>query len=180
MWSGQTYSTSECLAPCTWQQCVMHADVSCPQSPCPAWRCHALWRHACGGLGLRHHLCPSSASGPTWHRCTPSSRSLSICLRNSSGKTRVRAGAACPLPLALMASGRGKGELHSLLPSALSSCCLVSAGYFPVTIEALPEGTAIHARVPVYQVGNTHSHQRDRLRRANNASCAVVASACPL
>eukprot|EP00955_Chlamydomonas_euryale_P114322 366268-Chlamydomonas_euryale.AAC.22 len=25
-------------------------------------------------------------------------------------------------------------------------------GYFPVTIEALPEGTAIHPRVPVYQI----------------------------
>ncbi|KAG1671877.1 hypothetical protein FOA52_003444 [Chlamydomonas sp. UWO 241] len=25
-------------------------------------------------------------------------------------------------------------------------------GYFPVTIEALPEGTCIHARVPVYQI----------------------------
>lgn len=26
-------------------------------------------------------------------------------------------------------------------------------GYFPVKLEALPEGTCVHARVPVYQVG---------------------------
>ena len=137
---------------------IMHAAVSCPQSPYHAWRCHALWCHACGGMGQHHYLCPS-ASGPTWPRCTPSSRSPASYLRSSSGKTRVREGAA--VPHAPMASGRGTRVLHFLLPSA--------AGYFPVTIEALPEGTAIHARVPVYQVGNTHHHQRKLLRCANNA-----------
>ena len=40
-------------------------------------------------------------------------------------------------------------------PHALSVTMLSSArtGYFPVRIEALPEGTCIHTRIPVYQVG---------------------------
>jgi hypothetical protein len=29
---------------------------------------------------------------------------------------------------------------------------MVTPGFFPVKIEAIPEGTAMHARIPVYQV----------------------------
>lgn len=28
----------------------------------------------------------------------------------------------------------------------------LSSGYFPIKIEALPEGTCVHAHVPLYQV----------------------------
>ena len=34
----------------------------------------------------------------------------------------------------------------------LMTCHLVLAGYFPVKLECLPEGTCIHPHVPVYQV----------------------------
>jgi nicotinamide phosphoribosyltransferase len=30
--------------------------------------------------------------------------------------------------------------------------CIMPAGYFPIKLEALPEGTCVHAHVPVYQV----------------------------
>lgn len=40
--------------------------------------------------------------------------------------------------------------LHGML--SLTHLHHMVAGYFPVKIEALPEGTAIHARVPMYQV----------------------------
>ena len=41
-------------------------------------------------------------------------------------------------------------DLHMNLENTLAHCV---AGHFPVKLEALPEGTVIHAHVPVYQVG---------------------------
>ncbi len=41
-------------------------------------------------------------------------------------------------------------DLHMNLKNTLAHCV---AGHFPVKLEALPEGTVIHAHVPVYQVG---------------------------
>ena len=36
----------------------------------------------------------------------------------------------------------------------LHDCSFCSfAGYFPVVLEALPEGTCVHAHCPVFQVG---------------------------
>ena len=58
--------------------------------------------------------------------------------------------ASCPCDL--------KGNIYFLSPFD-TPLPRISAGYFPVTIEALPEGTAIHARVPVYQVGGTNHHR---------------------
>lgn len=44
----------------------------------------------------------------------------------------------------------------------------MNAGYFPVKLQALPEGTCIHTHVPVYQVSRSHhgltvldQHMRD-------------------
>ena len=44
----------------------------------------------------------------------------------------------------------GLGDLITNLHKMLTYCC---AGHFPIRLEALPEGTVIHAHVPVYQVG---------------------------
>ena len=35
---------------------------------------------------------------------------------------------------------------------------MMDAGYFPVKLQALSEGTCIHAHVPVYQVGLGSGH----------------------
>ena len=73
MWSRQTYSTSEGRA-------GRHAMVPCMRNSSDS---HASTNVKC------HHLCPF-ASGPTWPRRTQSSRSLSIYLRSSSGRMKVR------------------------------------------------------------------------------------------
>ncbi|KXZ56944.1 hypothetical protein GPECTOR_1g851 [Gonium pectorale] len=38
------------------------------------------------------------------------------------------------------------------MAEAFYRCAAVARGHFPVKLEALPEGTCIHARVPVYQI----------------------------
>ena len=42
---------------------------------------------------------------------------------------------------------------HASMMSADLSARVADAGYFPVKLQALPEGTCVHAHVPVYQVG---------------------------
>lgn len=128
-------------------------------------------------------------AAPTWRQDTPSSRSpgaegcvpaylacfqrvaheplhflalhhTGSCLRSLSTRTTVGGHAS-----------HSVCEMHSHVElfelEKKQRVILFGAGWFPVTIEALPEGTPIHARVPVYQVCSTQMH-----RFALVASCS--------
>ena len=59
-------------------------------------------------------------------------------------------GSASYITQAICSGNTGLGDLSTNLHNTLTYCC---AGHFPIRLEALPEGTVIHAHVPVYQVG---------------------------